>query len=65
MWTPRGSEPIPPAPLPPFDVPPDDPRIDALTPELARRLRPVCVSMPAEQFDAMLREIARTRLRWP
>ena len=50
--------------MPPFHVAPDDPRIDALVPELARRLRPVCDSMPDATFDAMVRDIARTRLRW-
>ena len=37
---------------------------DALVPELVRRLRSVCSAMPDDTFEAMIRDIACTRLRW-
>src|SRR5688572_3961018 len=46
--------------LPPFAVAPDDPRVDALLPELERRLRPVFATMPEDAFRAMFRDIALT-----
>jgi hypothetical protein len=50
---------------PPYEVAENDPRIEPLVPEIARRLRALCATMPPEEFDRLVRSIARTRLRWP
>jgi hypothetical protein len=61
---PHPERPREPVAVMPRTIAPDDPRIDVLLPELERRLRPVCATMPEEAFQAMLRDVARTRLRW-
>ena len=49
---------------PPYAVGPDDPRLVVLRREAAARLRPVCAGMPAEAFEALVRDVAAFRLRW-
>jgi hypothetical protein len=43
------------------------PRLDPSSPlhdEVAARLRTVCRDMPTEQFDALVREIVRVKLKY-
>jgi hypothetical protein len=48
----------------PDHAPPRPPRLERLVQDIARRLRPVCSSMPREEFEAMVRTIAERTYRW-
>lgn len=39
-------------------------RLARLTADIAARLRPVCAAMPPADFDALVNDIARLKLRW-
>ena len=39
-------------------------RLARLVAEVGARLRPVCGAMPPAEFDALVRDIARMKLRW-
>lgn len=39
-------------------------RLARLVTEVGARLRPVCSAMPPAEFDALVRDIARMKLRW-
>jgi hypothetical protein len=39
-------------------------RLARLAADVATRLRPVCSDLPAAEFDALVRDIARIKLRW-
>ena len=39
-------------------------RLARLTADVAARLGPVCSDLPAAEFDALVRDIARMKLRW-
>ena len=39
-------------------------RLARLVAEIGARLRPVCSAMPPAEFDALVRDIARMKLRW-
>ena len=41
-----------------------DPRLEPLLADLRARLRPVLGDMPPDAFEALVREIAETKLRW-
>ena len=43
---------------------PDDPRLAPVVADLRARLALVCAHLPAESFDALVRRIAHTKLRW-
>jgi hypothetical protein len=42
----------------------DERKLDALTLEIAERLRPVCARMPADEFDQLIDSMARVQRRW-
>jgi hypothetical protein len=39
-------------------------RLARLTADVAARLRPVCAALPPADFDALVEDIARLKLRW-
>jgi hypothetical protein len=43
---------------------PPEVRLSRLTADIAVRLKPVCDGMPAAEFDALVQDIARVKLRW-
>ena len=49
---------------PPYEIAESDPRISREAEEIARRLRPLYPNMPDTEFAAMMRSLARTKLRW-
>jgi hypothetical protein len=51
--------------LPPDLVPrADSPRLQALVADIARRLRPVCVDMPPDDFAALVHKVAEATYLW-
>ena len=45
-------------------VVPDELGLALLVGDIARRLRPVCGAIPADEFDALVVDIALRKLRW-
>ena len=45
------------------DAPPRD-SATSLHDEVAARLRPVCADIPADRFDALVREIVRVKVKY-
>ena len=49
---------------PPSYTPESDDQYIALYEDVASRLRTVCAEMPANDFNALVRDICLTKLRW-
>jgi hypothetical protein len=43
---------------------PPDPRYEAMRADVAARLRHVCAEMTPEQFDGLVHDICRVKVRW-